>query len=679
MKRLLSLVLMALPLLADLRSTAREINTIDLYVDAGQTGFGGDTYHFTAWTDPSSGGNFNGGRIYGSYNDGHGCAGGGNIAFLELTVLDWSNKANTHMNCVNSMSSYGSSQFQPAGWTEVGTAWKSFYPISWNGDIYWFINRQQISNPWRAHMSTVITSPDRGLHWCNPATFASHSGSPGCDATNYQANGDAPPNPSTGMMWGSEGVFTNPMARPVHVQFCQDETCSGMPFNADNFLYFVSTTGIGDKEYAACVAKSKAAIMDVAQWWYWKGGNGTCGDTNSWTHTIGSAVAVQSQYSSGADLFGYPSSVIYIPEAGQFLMTSFTADYTTTLLTSNYPWGPWKRIAVAPTTGQGGFPSANLAWLDRGCAGCNTNPGRWQLTYAASVYGHTSDASLYFHQIEIANGGPIGGGGLTMRGVLNIRESADGIGGRLIARGAIRAYDFADYSDLPSSIWTSAGVYVRELLGSGNCLAIGTSATGSMTWGSQSGTAGIFYQAGGIRLGGYSAHASSIGANCAGTGYLPLSGDPAFTVQMIIRPEDITGNGLGLFQFGDPANFGSHKTIMVKQNQAFAGGNHIDFMDISGKYVQTPVTWPAGANQYYLVTIVKTSGGGASIDASHIKVYIGNTLFTGSNVGSNDGLPINLPANLALMVGCAQNPMSNCDGGTMSQDAVPGVRSYFRV
>ena len=118
---------------------------------------------------------------------------------------------------------------------------------------------------------------------------------------------------------------------------------------------------------------------------------------------------------------------------------------------------------------------------------------------------------------------------------------------------------------------------------------------------------------------------------------------------------------------------------MVKQNQAFAGGNHIDFMDISGKYVQTTVTWPAGANQYYLVTIVKTSGGGASIDASHIKVYIGNTLFTGSNVGSNDGLPINLPANLALMVGCAQNPMSNCDGGTMSQDAVPGVRSYFRV
>src|SRR5260370_31027086 len=42
------------------------------------------------------------------------------------------------------------------------------------------------------HDATIITSPDGGKHWCNPFTYAYRSGGPGCDSTNWDANGDPP-------------------------------------------------------------------------------------------------------------------------------------------------------------------------------------------------------------------------------------------------------------------------------------------------------------------------------------------------------------------------------------------------------------------------------------------------------------------------------------------------------
>ena len=693
---LLALTLAGGPIFAELKSNGVTVNMIDLWADA-QAGIAGDTYHFTAWSGSGSGGNFNGGRIYGSYNDGSGCPGGGNIAFLELTVLDWSTKSNTHVNCVNSMSSFGTAVNQPAGWSD-GNAWKSYNPTSYNGVIYWPVNRQEQSNPWNAYMSTMMMSPDRGVHWCNPATWAAHTGSAGCDSSNWQANGDAPPNSSTGMMWGSVGVKTNPMARPVRVQFCQDETCTGMPFDADNYLYFDSMDGTngptqyGVTMYAACVAKSPAAIMDATQWWYHTTGNATCGDPASWTHNIASAVPVAQQKLAGTNFFQYPSSILYIAAAKQFLMFSYNTDGKTMLLSSDYPWGPWKRFATSPSlpppapatgNGQGGFPSANLAWLDSSCAGCNSHPGRWRITYATSVYGHAPAASLYLWQIEIVNGGPVTGGsgpvsapvGVVELGTLRIRANKDGTNNRLTTRGLVRAYAMDDYLDMPSTSWSApgTGLYVSELTGSGNCLVVGNNASGSMAWGTPSGTAGTSFVAGGITANGYSPFFNGIGGNCAGTPRLPLSGDAAFTVQMIVKPTNITSNKAGLLSISDPANYAGHKGFYIQQNRAYAGGNHIDVGDYTAKYVTTTVSWSAGS--YYLLTVVKTPG---VVSPSTVKVYIGTTPFTGTVTGSDDGLPPNLPATTRLVLACMEQPTSKCETGG-SDSALPATYSFFAL
>src|SRR4051794_27672921 len=141
MRTILISIFLAPALLADLRSSGRSIDQIDMYTDLGVTYAGGDTPHFTAWTGPTTGGNWNGGHIYGTYNDGHGwCTGGGNLGMIEITRLDWTTKSNTSVNCVNGMSSFGgASQINvPSGWTD-GNTWKSYNPVAYNGILYWFV------------------------------------------------------------------------------------------------------------------------------------------------------------------------------------------------------------------------------------------------------------------------------------------------------------------------------------------------------------------------------------------------------------------------------------------------------------------------------------------------------------------------------------------------------------
>ena len=44
----------------------------------------------------------------------------------------------------------------------------------------------------RSMMQRFIMSPDSGKHWCNPYTYANRAGGPGCDSSNWVADGDAP-------------------------------------------------------------------------------------------------------------------------------------------------------------------------------------------------------------------------------------------------------------------------------------------------------------------------------------------------------------------------------------------------------------------------------------------------------------------------------------------------------
>ena len=671
----------SLPLSGELKSDGRLINTIDIFAESGITVFGGDTYQFTAWTGPGTGGKWNGGHVFGSYNDGHGCPeGGGNIAFLEITAIDFGKKANTAMNCVNNMRSYGNAAHQPEGWKEDGIAWKSFNPFSYNGNIYWFVNRQEISSPWHASMSTVITSPDRGVHWCNPATFAAggKGGPQTCDSGNYKADGDAPPSPDRGMMWGTPGDSTGPMARPMIVQFCQDQNCTGMPFDADHYLYFVTNTGLIDKLYAACVAKSPAAIMDSSKYWYWTGGNGTCGDTSSWTHAVSSAVPIQNQ---AVSLAGYASSVIYIKEAGQFLMTSYYFDNRPMFLVSERPWGPWRRIFIAPVGNQGGFTSTNLAWLDSSCDGCNANPGRWRLTYTGSVYGHTSDATLYLHQVEITNGEPADSIYRTQPGTARSIRAAARVpvtgGAHLVPRGLSRLFLFDDSHDYPPGVWSGgvnrdAAPYYNDLTGSGACLVAGNNqGVPPIYWGRQ--TNFVQYTAAGLSLGAdYSAQAVSMAGEC--TGALPVSGDSAFTVQSVFTASALSpGRPRVIFSMVDPAGPTAHKDFYIGLDLQWQGGIHLDIHDIGSVLTSSP---NLTAGQAYLFTVVKTRG---PVSPQTVKLYIGTTEVPLVQ-SRTDGAPLNLSSNLMVRLGCyANGSEANCNPGTWQGELNPGVHSFLAL
>ena len=681
------LIALSLPLEADLKSNGIPIDTIDTVALGINNGIAGDTYLFTSWTGTETGGKFNGGHIYGSANDGSGCSTSFNLAVLELTVLDWDNKTKTHVECANTMSSFGHTGQGnvPAGWNSI--AWKNFNPFSVAGVLYLPVERQEQSSPWRVDMSTVIMSPDRAQHWCNPATLAAGGGT--CTSSNWSATGDAPPNPTTGMMWGSLGVWSNPMARIANVQFCQDQTCTGMPFDADNYLYFITNNGLITKSYAACVAKSQAAIMDVTQWWYKKAdGNGTCGDTNYWSHTVTDAIPVrQVSYASSATNEnprgpapnGMIVSVMWVAGAGQFVATGNTRTYngtnTTIFYTSQYPWGPWNRIFIGPTSSDIGFQATNLAFLDSSCAGCGS--GRYQLTYAHDSYAHLPAASLYFDKVWLITSGPgtpntLQSGRMRL-GRLPLAGSNHGEGNSLILNGLIKLYTLDEALDWsPSALPTYASTVTRNLVGTypSDCITAGSNPPGYMSWGSQGSTAGIAYLVGGITLGGYASQFNSGMGACSG--YLPLSGDAAWTVQLIWTPTSVTGTREGIFELGATSSFANHQQAIVHTNQNGGGGTKIGYLELGGGLLEATLPWTAGNT--YLLTITKQSGVNY---LSGVKIYLGKTNYPGTVTTSDDGALTNYPSTMHLVAGCSENPISRCDNGTLQNAVASGTWSFL--
>jgi hypothetical protein len=684
--------LLPLAALADLKSTGRATDSIDIWTD--MSGYGttfGDTSMPTAWSGSGAGGNWSGGHIYASYNDGGNWCGGGSdsaIALLEVTAVNWTTKSSTAMSCVNGMSAYGNAPNVPAGWSD-GASWKTFNILAYNGKIFWWPYRQACAPGCFGYQSTVITSPDKGLHWCNHETYAAHTGSPGCDSANWVATGDVPAS-NTHMAFGAAGSSNNPMARPIHVQFCQDETCNGMPFGADSYHYFTTLDG-NNYMFAVCVAKGSE--MDPTAYWYHTTGNANCSDTGSWTHTMGSAVRIQKQASEGADYYGYPSSIIYVPGAGgtqgQFMLTSYDAAKTRTMMMSSfYPWGPWKVFAMAPVDSQGTFVATNVAWLDSACSGCGTNPGRYDLTVMDTIYTHEATrGSFAFRKIPLAMGGPstpnTPPAGKNVLGKLPIRVSKDGLNKSLIGNGLVYALGFDDGMYYASSDYTYLGMYTRDLLGSGNCLVGAGNPAGSMIFGAQNGTVSLSYLAAGLYVGdasdAYVGQLSANKANCAWS--VPLSGNAAFTVIWIGSLDNVSKNQGMIWEFQDTST--AHTGVSLGTNINVEGGSHVDAYD-NNYTVRTNPGLTSG--QYNMITFVKAAGAFGSTS----KIIFGNGASTktwcASGCGSawngtsgTDSGNLNLSASTKLLMHCAGFGISSrCTTGG-SGPVGGGTDSFFAI
>lgn len=356
---------------------------------------GGDTQYFTWTTAATKAGNWSGGALVGQYNDGagFGCvaslgAGGRSICAYEMTAYNAGTSSAT-MAVVNDMVSYGAYAAQSC--YDAVNQMKSRTPVAFDGVLLLPIFCMGgPSDSFRGYASGLIVSPDGGAHWCNYNTFNTHSGSPGCDSSNWQSGGDNPTS-SAGFQWPlADG--SNKMTRMQIVDFlCQDNTTSCPTAAGVNsaYLYFITAPTSappvnGGTAYVIRVLKSVGweGVMDPSNYEAYASG--------SWTSTLQNATDV----SGGVNLETCCSTYSYLGDYGLFVAWIHTGTTSLVYSTAPTPWGPWSPRSSFSTSGlTTGFPAA----VPGLCPKYDT-PGRVTCTIASSP-------SLDLSFIEVDLGG----------------------------------------------------------------------------------------------------------------------------------------------------------------------------------------------------------------------------------------------------------------------------------
>ena len=392
----------------------------------GATGFcvghtpQGDTYYWSAWMPNASGLPVtNGLPIVGTINDynlGSFC--NGNIGVMQLDAFNWAAPTASHMTKINCMTSYGTtgaSRNEPAGWNGALTSgdgktlgtWKSRTPFSKGGILYLPVERQYSPGDPSVHDATFIMSPDSGKHWCNPYTYANRAGGPGCDSSNWSADGDAPRCDAASNMV--------PCTNAAYLDSAHSSIMwKAMPFGTENWYWInygyqdgaAPPTGINDgcdpATYACfmlldgSVARvPNASIMDISAWRYYTcpaiTQNYRCPGSNAanWTANFGSRTpVVYWSYYLGPfqSSFTIMSGLMYLKEFGSYLMVGQT---WTTPRSVDFLWaptlqGPWTRVFKSNAVPQSGdflSPSPALGYTVLG-----TNPPHVQLTLNSNSY-----------------------------------------------------------------------------------------------------------------------------------------------------------------------------------------------------------------------------------------------------------------------------------------------------
>jgi hypothetical protein len=349
-------------------------------------GLRGDSYYWTAWLPNASGLPVTGGLpIVGTINDYNAASCSGNIGLLQLDTWSWASPTASHVTTVNCMTSYGrgsdNSGDTPAGWkgmmysgdsSAVNGSWKSRTPFSKLGILYMPVERQIHAGTPSIHDATFIASPDSGAHWCNPYTWAHRAGSPGCDSSNWQADGDAPKcdAPSAGAACTNTGYLDSSHSSLMWKAL---PSSAGETFQWVNYGYQdgqTSPAGINDgcdpavytcfmRQDGTIARVPNAAILDISAWRYY-----TCpaiaqsyrcsgSDSSSWTATFADRTPVM--------VTGY-FNPMYIKEFKSYISTTWG---DTQIYFSQAPTiqGPWSELTWSNVIrGNFGVPSPALGY-----------------------------------------------------------------------------------------------------------------------------------------------------------------------------------------------------------------------------------------------------------------------------------------------------------------------------
>ncbi|MEO8596822.1 MAG: hypothetical protein ABI759_26115 [Candidatus Solibacter sp.] len=381
----------------------------------------GDSYYWTAWMPNASGLPVtNGLPIVGTINDFSAPCTGGNLAILQLDAFNWSNPNASRSTVVNCMTSFGTSLGaldSPPGWKSHLTGssppddgltvggWKSRAPFSKGGILYLPVERQVGSGAPSAHAATYIMSPDSGKHWCNPYTYFTHAGAPGCDSSNWKADGDAPlcaaptstssctdpgflDSAHSSMMWKNFTAETfvwvnygNQDGKPYPAGI--DDGCDPAEYTC--FMYMSASGKLAR-------VPNSSSILDISAWQYYTCPAMTmsyrCGGTDpaSWTSDLANATPVMYQTFSGGPYngvggFSNPYVMTYLKEFKSYISFGQGTD----VLWAPRIQGPWTVVYryMGGSIGVGNFLAASPAV---GYNVIRTNPPHVQLTANSNSY-----------------------------------------------------------------------------------------------------------------------------------------------------------------------------------------------------------------------------------------------------------------------------------------------------
>lgn len=306
---------------------------------------GGDTQFFT-WTSAATRpGNWGGGSIVGTYNDGSGfgCTGSA-VCMYEITAYDPTVPSATITN-VNQLRSYTNGP-NTACFNGIYTM-KSRKPWAFDGVLFLPIFCMSGPPDFFAYSSGFIVSPDGGNNWCNYKTFNTHSGSPDCDSSNWQPFGDNP-TAADGFQWpAADGATTSKFTRMQIVDFlCQDNTinCPVADGVDPAYLYFITAPNVNTTtSYLLRFPKSVGwrGAMNLSNWQEYNAGTWEPISNNT-----------PSDISSGV-LQSCCQSIAYLKDSTVFTSWQHLNNY---MYTAKFPWGPWTIGATAPLSYTQGFP-----------------------------------------------------------------------------------------------------------------------------------------------------------------------------------------------------------------------------------------------------------------------------------------------------------------------------------
>jgi hypothetical protein len=268
---------------------------------------------------------------------------GNHILFTELLNLDPDHPENTKIVLVNTMESYGVAGEGNCFGVSPNFSCSGFMPFSLGDNIYLPVHSQDHGFPWRTLLSSIIVSPDHGLHWCNYQTYTSAHNT--CTSANWKADGDMPTS-DAGIQWvprGGDWDATGKMGKLTYIQIYQDgETPPVIPGVDTSYQYVLSNTGDNTNTVHHIYAhRFKGDPMLPGNWTHWNG--------KSWVKNPDNSVAIEPP--EWTNHISFSQSVMYAVDDQRFYMSTDN-DGSRGALPMAYsynPWGPWTELPAMET------------------------------------------------------------------------------------------------------------------------------------------------------------------------------------------------------------------------------------------------------------------------------------------------------------------------------------------